>query len=1547
MDDRNRGVSNTKDFTAQVREAIKAHKDGVEVPLREVSGSQSGTSDEVVDQQLLHDDVEEDAADFSGGVWQSLYSGRRLDASLFAPLKLLTLAGTRLSCQDVSDVLGASPRLERLDLARCSLTQVPVASQWARMECLSQLFLHQNHLRSWSDITNPFTPRSNLTSIIWFTGFNNPISAQPEYRRVALQQNPKLLLVDYWVVTDDERLDLLTGEDLGASAEAIRATERNRFFGFGKKTEFCTESYMETMYSPYDQRLRMLKNMREELWGLRVQSNFCSAACFLQARWKMLAGLKKLADRRQSHTKATTVIQRWVRARLWKQNMLTYTKNYLEEVDELDLLLTASEMVTNNAMKLIKKAVSHWIYRRKLKRAEREATLRICRVAQGFLSRRRTLKTEFELDKFRGIYVAQHFAWEFLLLVNIVNKRHGLPPLPRSHKFEAADAIGICLPDVEEYTQLHSTVLCLNRIASNCIVRNKRAGRRPDLPWDGPPLAIRGQDENPRIRRAYEKVRRRAVNVDNYCRKCFLESCVIAGEHPIDLLDSAPGGDHEEVEIQDSVILTSLVMGPKDAWPEAARRTGEILNLFMNEARAVGTRPRRGLSARSASRTGPVVIPGKRPMKQYRQTCWTSERLIQHASPTAEHAADLLTLMLQFGRVVSGPLGRITSVAAIPFLSEYHVRRVTAATVIQSTYRAFRERMELPVQLRTALVMRRAAICIQRGWRWGLLKRRMELLIGAAHAVSVVDSNSLFVEERLFLALNVINCLDRLPPLVRERDVAMGLKYKDDNRTELVLIDTNGPHQRRCSRTAVLPLWLQAKIGEVQTLSPDDGQLKQIAGVQGILQDGNTGNPEDPLVEVTVARLAYEAKLSASKEDASPALIASGGTFRYIELRYQSVTHARRRALALFLCTYNTKHNIAVPAPGSKAMLRDYHLGRDLLRLWDVYSLTWPVGNRVAPNLLRLKGAMSLVDLPVNGKQSWDFLPKPGHWKASSDESDAEDEMQKTWRSDGRIAKTKQTNDQPSAMDKASSTFARMCDSLANRKAKEEEELNAVLAGEHNDKASAAISRLVNDQSSKQMQGGDGQKSVPITGICGRIPPMTDERAGASDKNADESDYRFKVREMVLAGQEADLARARAQREEVRSAKQASKDIANEWNSLKVANARKWAENHNPPKKQRTSQSSTFTASEELDDKELAYRRQLIRSHRESEKALFAEAEGFVKIMNNAEDKVELIDKVAEARLAEERAKSEARVRYQAMKDRQQVVKEARNVSHQFKNQVASVQRFVEVLASDERIEQNQLRLEKRLDHHKRKGDHRASYLAEKYHLCLQQRRDEIDRVKLDLQDMKEEKAREDQQALYEQRCKNKEQKSSLEARQHARSPVDGVPRSLCEEDALGKMPSASRDDMKLGPLASSGDSSSSAMPHSQASSMQPRDAMLPPVAKQHASLPPRSEEVPSQWCIVQEPLPRKPAMPPGFAIPLGCCNKPKPPAPIAHGSLCVKPPRSQRDARRARSARGGGDRVDVAALTSDLSPKQQKAAEPWIARLNGGQLPPMPVSAR
>ncbi|CAJ1379095.1 unnamed protein product, partial [Effrenium voratum] len=137
-----------------------------------------------------------------------------------------------------------------------------------------------------------------------------------------------------------------------------------------------------------------------------------------------------------------------------------------------------------------------------------------------------------------------------------------------------------------------------------------------------------------------------------------------------------------------------------------------------------------------------------------------SQRILKQKMPTAQAALELCYALHSFSRVAK----LLPSVEAVPALYEKAIAQSAWAAMTQSCWRAHVERRVLG-SLKRARLLRRAAICIQRCWRWNLLKRRIELLAGAVQVAHSIQCSTLYIEERLLHSLNTIAAIDRYPRL--------------------------------------------------------------------------------------------------------------------------------------------------------------------------------------------------------------------------------------------------------------------------------------------------------------------------------------------------------------------------------------------------------------------------------------------------------------------------------------------------------------------------------------------------------------------------------------------------------------------------------------------------------------------------------------------------------------------------------------------------------------------------------------------------------------
>ncbi|CAJ1353300.1 unnamed protein product [Effrenium voratum] len=445
-----------------------------------------------------------------------LSSGRFTREPRFECLKVLLVSGQPLVTEDLAEVLRRAPNLWKLDASYCGLNALPEGPElWQRMLNMKSLLLHVNHLAKWQDVELAASP----PNLEWLSMYGNPITSQPEYQSHVLGIASSLVALDLRVLTDQEH-----------SRRA--ATAPGSFRRFAANSEASSFLFRAKPCADPLPPQELLQEAADELRQLYIKSAYCSAAFAIQGCWRVYKARSVKVRLSQTRQRSAIMLQKCARKFLWKRQMQTYVQNFLAEEEGLDLLLNAKEMLTLRASKLIESSVRRWVRRRKERRTVRQAATVIARNVKGYLTRCKLLRKFLELDEYRRIYFPASFTWEAIVLLNVARAACDMPPLPREHRFEAADVMAIRLVDSSEMPRMKSEVSRLLAFRNFSLLRPCHSGRYPSHLWDGPFHRLVAGGASERICQAYQKVRRRAANVDNICRKVFLASCA-CGPHPI------------------------------------------------------------------------------------------------------------------------------------------------------------------------------------------------------------------------------------------------------------------------------------------------------------------------------------------------------------------------------------------------------------------------------------------------------------------------------------------------------------------------------------------------------------------------------------------------------------------------------------------------------------------------------------------------------------------------------------------------------------------------------------------------------------------------------------------------------------------------------------------------------------------------------------------------------------------------------------------------------------------------------------------------------
>ncbi|CAK9059374.1 unnamed protein product [Durusdinium trenchii] len=440
----------------------------------------------------------------------------------FERLKVLLVSGASLTTEDLAKVLTAAPSLWKLDASHCGLSALPELELCKRMVNIKTLLLHKNLLAKWPDVECAASPRN----LEWLSLYGNPITSQPEYQTHVLSLASSLVALDLRVLTDEEHLAAQR------PSESRPAGAAGSFRRFAANSEASAILFRE---KPPEHRLlaqELLREAADELKQLYQKSAYCSAAFAIQGGWRVYKARSLKFSLSETQRLSAIRLQKCARKFLWKRAMQTYVENFLAEEEGLDLLLSAQEMLTLRASKLIELSVRRWIRRRKKRQTVREAATIIARHVRGYLTRCKLLRKFLKLDTYKRIYFPASCKWEAIVLLNVARAACDMPPLPREHQFEASDVMAIRMVDSSEMPRAKSEVSRLLAFRNFSLLRPCHSGRYPSHLWDGPFHRLVPGGTPERFLQAYGHVRRRAAMVDNICRKVFLASCA-CGPHPI------------------------------------------------------------------------------------------------------------------------------------------------------------------------------------------------------------------------------------------------------------------------------------------------------------------------------------------------------------------------------------------------------------------------------------------------------------------------------------------------------------------------------------------------------------------------------------------------------------------------------------------------------------------------------------------------------------------------------------------------------------------------------------------------------------------------------------------------------------------------------------------------------------------------------------------------------------------------------------------------------------------------------------------------------
>eukprot|EP00439_Symbiodinium_sp_Y106_P072797 s2273_g13.t1 len=283
------------------------------------------------------------AADFSRGLFKQVSTVGLLQA--MSNLLVLNVSRTPLRSAELETICTAAPGLIRIDASRCSLDELPHRSVFESLQNVKVALFHQNMIRRWQDVLS----LCGCPALIWLTIFQNPVAGDPTIRSVVLAEKPSILAVDHRMVTEPERL--------GPEWDVVWSVlSRSTRFGArlldpdsldlevnGSRKSLAFEQKDDFMIHLALQEIRVMEGHYK---------NASPARC-IQAVWRGFHVRRSVEQHKVRMVQAVKALQRGARRLLWRKDMAEYVKEYLGEIDELDLLLDAKEMLRRRALKLI------------------------------------------------------------------------------------------------------------------------------------------------------------------------------------------------------------------------------------------------------------------------------------------------------------------------------------------------------------------------------------------------------------------------------------------------------------------------------------------------------------------------------------------------------------------------------------------------------------------------------------------------------------------------------------------------------------------------------------------------------------------------------------------------------------------------------------------------------------------------------------------------------------------------------------------------------------------------------------------------------------------------------------------------------------------------------------------------------------------------------------------------------------------------------------------------------------------------------------------
>lgn len=254
------------------------------------------------------------------------------------------------------------------------------------------------------------------------------------------------------------------------------------------------------------------------------------------------------------------------------------------------------------------------------------------------------------------------------------------------------------------------------------------------------------------------------------------------------------------------------------------------------------------------------------------------ERLLSWTAPNAM----VLTKFLDMVDIVNAdctskfwpPLKDSAARSRVRLMSDYMVQRLAAVVSIQACWRAHHARLSMSIPLQVQLRQMRGRVCLQRWWRWILLRRRLVFLRDLHDLVSNIDSTEVYLPESHFQRIDDIIYFPRMSIFIEQK--------------RAIMLSSN--HQ-------VVSLAKESEVRQGYPRWTAAGCVPIVAEHSQNISTYNTNPTNSQIIQS-----------AASMDPVCPAVrdILFLSHHNFIRFVYPSVAEARTRAAALFARTYKT-----------------------------------------------------------------------------------------------------------------------------------------------------------------------------------------------------------------------------------------------------------------------------------------------------------------------------------------------------------------------------------------------------------------------------------------------------------------------------------------------------------------------------------------------------------------------------------------------------------------------------------------------------------------